>query len=669
MDKRKRDMNYFVTGATGLIGRFLVERLLRRKDAVVYVLIRESSLAKFDKLMRQTGASSQNLKAVVGDVTEDGVVGHEDFSMLKGKIDHVFHLAAVYDMNMSDEQGDQINNQGTLNVIAFAEQLGGKVCFHHVSSVAVAGNQFGGVFSEQMFDEGQKLQHPYYRTKFESEKIVREACSLPWRIYRPGMVVGDSQTGEMDKVDGPYYFFKLVQMMRDELPKWLPLAMIQAGKLPLCPVDYVVDAMDAIAHKPDLDGQAFHLVQADHPTVGDLFSSMLQAAHGPQVAKQFDLPVDVAIKGARAAARLLPKNLFDTVFKQATGMPLSIFGYVDNQCVFDSAATQAALAGTDISCPRIQDYMPAIWDYWETWLDKDVTFDKRLPAAIRGKNALITGASSGIGFSTARKFAKAGANLILVARGEEKLLVTKAVLEQLGGGGTVSIYPCDLSDLEAIDQLVASVIKDHGHVEILVNNAGRSIRRAVFEALDRFHDYERTMQLNYFGAIRLIMGLLPSMKEEGRRGHIINISSIGCLTNVPRFSAYVASKSALDAFSHCLSAEVKGLGIDITTIYMPLVRTPMIAPTKVYDYVPTLTPSEAGDMLVDAVIRRPKSIKSPIGAATAVSYALWPKLNDSILSIGYDMFPSSKAAKGEQAQKSPSLGSMVFARVFRGTHW
>lgn len=662
-------MNYFVTGATGLIGRFLVARLLSRKGAVVHVLMRESSLAKFDELKRQTGASDKNLKAVVGDVTQAGVVSADDLANLKGNVDHVFHLAAVYDMNMSDEQGDQINNQGTRNVIQFAEQLGDKVVFHHVSSVAVAGNQFSGVFTEDMFDEGQAVQHPYYRTKFQSEKIVREECSLPWRVYRPGMVVGDSKTGEMDKVDGPYYFFKLVQLLRDELPKWLPLAMVQAGKLPLCPVDYVVDAMDTLGHKPGLDGQAFHLVQADHPTVGELFAAMLEAAHGPQVATQLDLPVDVAIQGARAASKVLPSQMLESVFKQVTGMPLSIFGYADNTCVFDTTATQQALAGTDIECPRIQDYMPVLWDYWETWLDQDISFDRKLPKAVGGKKVLITGASSGIGFSTARKFAKAGAHLILVARGEEKLKVTKAVVENLGG--TASIYPCDLNNLEAIDQLVKDVIDQEGQVDILINNAGRSIRRAVFEALDRFHDFERTMQLNYFGAIRLIMGLLPSMRANGG-GHIINISSIGCLTNVPRFSAYVASKSALDAFSHCLSAEVKGLGIDITTIYMPLVRTPMIAPTKLYDYVPTLTPDEAGNVLVDAVIRKPKSIKSPMGAATAVSYALWPKLNDTILSIGYDLFPSSKAAKGGEAEESlvkPGLGSMLFARVFRGTHW
>lgn len=663
-------MNYFVTGATGLIGRFLVARLLEREDAVVYVLMRESSMPKFAQLKQQVGATDAQLIAVTGDVTHPGVVNAADRALMQGKIDHIFHLAAVYDMNMSDEQGERINNEGTRNVLQLADELGGKVRLHHVSSIAVAGNQFNGVFRESMFDEGQPLTHPYYRTKFQSEKIVREECKVPWRVYRPGMVVGHSETGEMDKVDGPYYFFKLIQRLRDELPKWLPLAMIKGGKLPVCPVDYVVNAMDHIAHKDGLDSQAFQLVQQDHPTVGELFSMLLSAAHGPTVAQEFDVPMDAALNGARQAAKLLPQSAFDMAFKQITGMPLSIFGYIDSQSVFDDSAATAALADSDITCPNLADYMPTLWQYWETWLDTDIDFDRRLPKSVEGKTVLITGASSGIGFSSARKLARAGAKLILVARGEEKLLVTQGVVEKLGG--EAHIYPCDLNSLEAIDELVAKVLAEHGQVDVLVNNAGRSIRRAVFESLDRFHDFERTMQLNYFGAIRLIMGVLPAMKANGG-GHIINISSIGCLTNVPRFSAYVASKSALDAFSQCLSGEVKGDGIEFTTIYMPLVRTPMIAPTKLYDYVPTLTPDEAGDLVTGAIIERPKSIKSPLGTAASISYALWPKVNDTVLNQGYKLFPSSKAARGEGGGKQPvarpPMASMLFARLFKGTHW
>lgn len=662
-------MNYFVTGATGLIGRFLVERLVKRPYATVYVLMREQSAHKFKALKKETGASDKKLVAVYGDVTQKGLVSAADAKKLKGKINHVYHLAAVYDMNMSEEQGDRINNEGTRNVIDFAAALGnnndGPVRLHHVSSVAVAGNDYTGVFREDMFDEGQNvMQHPYYRTKYQSEKIIREECKVPWRIYRPGMVLGDSTTGEMDKVDGPYYLFKSIQRVRDALPKWLPLLMIEGGYMPIAPVDYVADALLELGHKDGLDGQAFHLVQSEHPTVGEVLKIFFETAHGPSIVDRFE-PTDVpGGKIAKEIVRYTP-DMLQKLVSDATGVPVSIFGYIDNKAVFDDSNTRKALKDTEVRCPALADYAQNLWNYWEIYLDMELDLPKHLPEKVAGKVVLITGASSGIGYAAAKKMGKAGARVLLVARGEEQLKVTKHVIEKLGG--TAHIYPTDLTDLNAIDNLVEQVLEDHGHVDVLVNNAGRSIRRAVWESTERFHDFERTMQLNYFSCIRLIMGLLPSMGAR-KSGHIINISSIGCLTNVPRFAAYVASKSALDAFSRCLSAEVRPRGIDLTTIYMPLVRTPMIAPTKIYDYVPTLTPGEAADMIADAVINKPKSIKSPLGTAASVSYALWPKVNDFILSQGFKLFPSSSAARGEQSDK-PSRGQKAFARVFKGTYW
>jgi short-subunit dehydrogenase len=260
--------------------------------------------------------------------------------------------------------------------------------------------------------------------------------------------------------------------------------------------------------------------------------------------------------------------------------------------------------------------------------------------------------------------------VILVARTKEKLEETQKIIETIGGEAFV--YPCDLNDLKAIDEMAAAVLKDFGHVDVLINNAGRSIRRAVNESYDRFHDYERTMQLNYFGSVRLIMALLPSMLHR-KSGHIINISSIGVLANAARFSAYVASKAALDAFTRCLSAEIKAKNIHTTAIYMPLVRTPMIAPTKIYSYIPTWSPDDAADTVIKAVMERPKSIATTLGTAASVSYALWPKVNDYILSKGFQLFPSSGAAKGGKDKDAPTpkptLEQVVFANVFKGEHW
>jgi NAD(P)-dependent dehydrogenase (short-subunit alcohol dehydrogenase family) len=662
-------MNYFVTGATGFIGKILLARLLVRPDAKVYVLVRDGSEDKFEAMKLRYGAAGKNLIAVSGDITTPGLVSVADAKKLKGKVDHLFHLAAVYDMNMDDATGDRINNAGTRNVVEFTNALGGNVTLHHFSSVAVAGGSYVGKFTEKMFDEGQSTKHPYFRTKFQSEQIVREESSVPFRVYRPGAVVGDSQTGEMDKIDGPYYFFKTIQKISHRVPKWLPLLGVQGGKVPIVPVDYVADAIDAIAHKPGLDGQTFHLVQEDCPTVGELLETIFRAAHGPEFANKFELPkVPAAMRAITGRiGDAIPESTKRSISK-AIGVPISVLGYITNQAVFDDRNARAALKGTGIKCPDIHDYVDKLWSYWELHLDNAFEASPELVRKVSGKIILITGASSGIGFTTAKKLAIAGAKVILVARTPEKLEETRFIIEK--AGGEAYVYPCDLNDIHAIDAMAAAVLRDFGHVDILINNAGRSIRRAVAESMDRFHDFERTMQLNYFGAVRLIMALLPGMSER-KSGHIINISSIGVLANAARFSAYVASKAALDAFTRCLSAEIKAKNIHTTAIYMPLVRTPMIAPTKMYQYIPTWSPDDAANTVIKAIVEKPKSIATTMGTAASVSYALWPKVNDYILSKGFQLFPSSSAAKGAKDAKpqKPTLEQVVFANVFKGEHW
>ncbi|MDT0634383.1 SDR family oxidoreductase [Spectribacter hydrogenoxidans] len=667
-------MKYLVTGGTGFIGRFLVERLLKRRGSRVYVLMRKASADKYDALRERLGVSEERLIPVWGDITRQGVTDAATRRSLADEIDHVFHLAAVYDMGMSDAVADRVNNEGTRNLVDFANELGGNVRLHHMSSVAVAGAEFDGVFSDEMFDEGQPLRHPYYRTKFQSEKIVREHARVPWRVYRPGMVVGHSETGEMDKVDGPYYFFKAIQTIRDRVPKWMPLLGIGGGQMPIAPVDYVVDATDRIAHleADKWDGRAYFLLQQKAPSAGGMLATFMEAAHGPSFVRQLptqDIPAGFEQTFRQIAGRMPMARTLEKQLSSALGVPLSILGYVNNRTEFDDRNTRSALRGSKVKCPPLADYAETLWRYWELHMDYDVKVPKRLMTRVRGKVVLITGASSGIGFITAKKLAKGGAKVCLVARNPDKLAETREIIAKMGVESWT--YPCDLNKMEAIDAMVEKVLADHHHVDILINNAGRSIRRSAFESFERFHDYERTMQLNYFGAVRLIMALLPGMGKR-RTGQIINISSIGCLTNVPRFSAYVASKSALDAFSRCISGEVASRNIDITTIYMPLVRTPMIAPTKLYDYVPTLTPEQAGDMVVSAVIERPKRIASPLGTTAQVSYALWPKVNDYVLNKAFHMFPSSAVARGKRPgteEEKPTLRGMVMAALLPGPYW
>jgi short-subunit dehydrogenase len=284
-----------------------------------------------------------------------------------------------------------------------------------------------------------------------------------------------------------------------------------------------------------------------------------------------------------------------------------------------------------------------------------------LQSAVHGRNVMITGASSGIGRAAALEIGAAQSHVLLVARTREKLEeVAREIAER---GGSASVHPCDLADMDDIDRMAAEALEAHHTVDILVNNAGRSIRRSVQRSYDRFHDYQRTMQINYFGAVKLILDLLPTMRAQ-KSGHIINISSIGVQTNTPRFGAYVASKAALDAFSRSISAEIIEDGVHITTIYMPLVRTPMIAPTKMYDRFPALSPDEAAQMICDAIRKRPKRISTTLGVLGQLSYAVAPGAQDLVLNQAIKLIPEG----GERADHE-SLEQRAFIQATRGVHW
>jgi NAD(P)-dependent dehydrogenase (short-subunit alcohol dehydrogenase family) len=666
-------MSYFVTGATGFIGRRLIERLLERKGKI-HVLVREDSLARLDESIERWEATceatvSRRIHPVIGDLRQP-LLGLEDqqVSELEGTIEHFFHLAAVYDMTASAELDMAVNVGGTTHAVELAGALRVER-FHHVSSIAVAG-AYKGVFDEDSFDEGQRLPSPYHATKFEAELIVREQGLVPWRVYRPGIVVGDSKTGEMDKIDGPYYFFKAIQRIRRVVPQWLPLVGLDLGKTNLVPVDWVASALDHIAHKPNLDGRAFHLACPRSQRVGEVMNEMASAAHAPRFAVSVDKRVLDAIPTAPLSLlmRVPPLRQARQLTLRELGIPDEVLEHVNLVPSFDTRQAERALAGSGFEHPpALREYAVALWDYWEREMDPSISRGRTLAQSIEGKRILITGASSGIGRATALKVAAAGGIPLLVARNVEKLEQARA--EIVAAGGVAYVYAADISDMEEIDRLIERVRDDHRAVDMLVNNAGRSIRRSIALSYDRFHDFERTMQLNYFGAVKLIIGLLPQMRARGF-GHIVNISSIGVQTNPPRFSAYVASKAALDAFTRVVASEVIGDGVTFTTIHMPLVRTPMIAPTKLYDAFPTITPEEAADMICEALRTRPKHMGTTLGTTGEVLYALAPGAVDRILHLAYRVFPDSAASRGEvETGERASLEQLAMANLMRGVHW
>jgi NAD(P)-dependent dehydrogenase (short-subunit alcohol dehydrogenase family) len=663
-------MNYFVTGATGFIGRNLVARLLQR-EGTIYALVRAGSRGRLEELRTAWGPDGARVVPVDGDLSQPALgVSEEDLLTLRGEVDHFFHLAAIYDMAAGAEAQEIANVEGTRHAVELAGAIDAG-CFHQISSIAAAG-LYKGTWTEEMFEQAEDLDtHPYFRTKHESERVVREDCRRPWRVYRPGIVVGDSRSGEIDKIDGPYYMFKLLQQARRVLPGWLPAVGIEGGEINIVPVDFVAAAIDHIAHQPGLDGRAFHLTDPKPKTAGEVLNLFARAADAPQAALQLDSGLtDPVTSLARTGLRFFPPA------KQAAklaldrlGIPPGVLQYVNYPTHFDSAQTQRVLEGSGIEVPPLESYADRVWDYWERNLDPGLFKDRTLSAAVRGKVVLITGASSGIGKATAVKAADAGATVLLVARSVDKLEETKREIET--AGGVAHIHRCDMSDMEDVERMAEEVLAYHGQVDILVNNAGRSIRRSVKLAYDRFHDYERTMQVNYFGAVRLILALLPSMAAR-KSGHIVNVSSIGTQTNPPRFSAYVASKAALDAFGRVIASEVFDDGVRITTIHMPLVRTPMIAPTRMYDMFPAIAPEEAAEMIAGAMVAQPKKVATRLGTFGELLYAVAPTVSDRILNTAYKLFPDSQAAKGkteEAPEKAPTTEAVAFAHLMKGVHW
>ena len=376
-----------VTGGTGFIGRHLVRRLAVR-EGTTSVLVRPASRARAEALVRL--APANRVRLVEGDITRPSLgLDAAAVEALRGA--DIYHLAAVYDLEASEEDNRRANVDGTRNVVELARGVGARL--HHVSSIAVAGRRWKGQFTEEMFDEGQPLDHPYYRTKFEAERIVRES-GVPFRIYRPGLVIGSSETGEADRADGPYYAFKLIQRLRHAIPEWIPLVGFEGGEMNVVPVDFVAAALDVIAHREGLDGRTFHLTDPQRRSLGDVTNEFCRAAHAPQFTLRLDTRAAAMLPKEATAmfehwrvAQTLKRRLLEGV-----RVPEEAIRYASSRARFTCDGTREALAGSGVECPPLHAYAWKVWDYWERHMDPEALTERNLRAALEGRIVVITGA-------------------------------------------------------------------------------------------------------------------------------------------------------------------------------------------------------------------------------------------------------------------------------------
>lgn len=637
-------MRYVVTGGTGFIGRRVVSHLLQtRPDAQVWVLVRRRSLGRFEHLAAEWG---ERAKPLVGelpdlDLTDETLAG-------LGDVDHLVHCAAIYDVTVGEAEQRSANVEGTRAVVALARRF--DATLHHISSIAVAGD-FPGEYTEDDFDVGQQLPSPYHQTKFEAESLVRSTPGLRYRVYRPAVVVGDSRTGEMDKIDGPYYFFGVLAKLA-VLPSLTPMLLPDTGRTNIVPVDFVADAIVALMHAEGCDGRAFHLTAPKSIGLRGIYRGVAKEAGLPPL--RGSLPRSMAAPVLKVSGRA--KVLRNMAVTQL-GIPAEVLDLVDLASTFISDETRKVLQDNGIvDVPEFADYAPKLWRYWAEHLDPDrARRDDRL-GPLHHRHVIITGASSGIGRASAIAIAERGATVFALARSGGAL--DQLVAEIRANGGQAYAFTCDVTDSDSVEHTIKDILGRFGHVDYLVNNAGRSIRRSVVNSTDRLHDYERVMAVNYFGAVRMVLALLPHWRER-RFGHVVNVSSAGVLARNPQYSSYLPTKAALDAFSEVVAAETLSDHITFTNIHMPLVKTPMIVPSQRLNPMPPISPERAAAMVVRGLIEKPTRIDTPLGTLAEAGNYFTPKLSRRILHQLYLGYPDSAAARGisaEPASTPPTSG-------------
>ena len=610
----------FLTGATGFLGRHLVPLLQARGHQL-------SALAR-------AGGSIPGVTSVPGDLRLPGLGLRAD----PAAFDLVVHLAARYDLSAPASELHDLNVQGTQRLLDWLGPNWGGV-LHHVSSVAVAGD-FAGTFEEGDFARGQGFPNPYHRSKYEAEALVR-ASSLRFVVHRPSAIVGHSRTGEANRADGAYHLFPALKRARDLYPSWLPLPNLLEGRLDMVPVDWVAAALaHFIEHAAP--GRTVHLVDPRPPYAGDTWNLLANAAGAPTLRGSLTRWKKRVPFVFDAASGLGSVSWYSAQRRAEMGVPREIQAAF-NPHVRYGAESADELAAAGLTCPPQSSYAAPLWDYWLRHLDPVLRPEDQQRGLLAGKVVLITGASSGIGAELALACGRAGATVLLAARREEEL---QSVVATIGAaGGIAASLAVDLNELDACDALIAWALQGWGRVDVLINNAARSIRRPAAESLERFHDFERVMRLNYFAPLRLIRGVLPGMRER-RNGIVVNVLTAGVTLPTPYFGAYASSKAALGHITDTLAAEHLHEGVHFMSALLPWVRTAMMDADR-YGETQAMSAEDAAAWILEGMVARRRRV---VGGAYLRRWALnvlAPTFMTRMLSLITRIYPSDPALHPE----------------------
>jgi thioester reductase-like protein len=606
-----------MTGATGFIGRHVLELLLARKETV-YCLVRKPSEDRLQEIALKLQHLKGRVVPLCGDLTQPrfGLDTEKLVELSEAGIDHFFHIAALVDLSADSEALARANVEGTRNAIdvALAVEAG---CLHYVSSVAVAGH-YEGTFTEGMLEQAERLGDPYASTKHDAEALVRAEYSRPYRIYRPSVVVGHSETGEIDKVDGLYLMFRGIQRLRESIPGWVPRIGIETGSLNVVPVDYVAKAIDHIAYAKDLDGKTFHLVDPQHHKTSEIVDEICKAAKAPTFSTFLKLPpVPEPLARLIDASEQLPgvRRASDALLAEL-GIPRRLIGYFGHSTEYSCEETLKALAGSGIEVPPLESYAVRLWEFWEKNLSRMPARNARLARAVEGKRVLIAHAGCRLETSVAQQLAASGAKVMLVDSDAVVLEELKAQITR--AGGEAYAYRSDLGSKADRAALLARVLEQHAGIDLLICGSSEALVRKpkALEALDTAA-CEAALAAHYVASVDLALGLLPGMRER-ETGHLVLLAPLAIDGGADPAEAGAAA--ALDAFATALAPELSSAGVSVTSAHVPPLKPATgSAPLAAVDL------ERAAEVVCDALIQRPRRASTWLGTATEVTRAASPQ--------------------------------------------